>query len=340
MMTAYDLATNGLQVAVFDKSQLAGESSWAGGGILTPLYPWRYAAAINQLAFRSQTLYPALVSRLKQDSGLDPEYCHSGMLISKADVDEGAVDWLNRHDVVYHEALPVKHQNLSNNDDYVFLPDICQVRNPRLSATLKLALQHQSVAIHEHCCVDDIVSGTDGFKLLTEQGQFSASKVVVSAGAWSGKILNQLGLSVSIKPVRGQMLLFKAPLNFLSAIVLAEGKYIIPRQDGHVLVGSTMEEVGFNKDTTQDALDDLMDFVRSRCPQLATYPVVKHWSGLRPASPQGIPYIFEDKTRPGLFVNTGHFRNGVVLAPASAELISDLVFERSSILEPEAYSIG
>ena len=339
MMSAYYLSEAGLKVALFDKSKLAGESSWAGGGILTPLYPWRYDDAINDLAFRSQKLYPSLVADLHEISNIDPQYVNSGMLISQLDIDSYASQWLMNNNVNFRSTLDSEFCNVSGEDEYFLLPDICQVRNPCLAASLKSTLHNKSVVIHEYCGVNHINPiSSDQIELITEQGKFSAAKVIVSAGAWSGKILSQLGTSVPVKPVRGQMLLFKAPVGLISSIILAEGKYIIPRVDGHVLVGSTMEDVGFNKCTTQQAYDSLMKFVKVRCPILAKSPIVKHWSGLRPASPKGIPFIFQHPEHKALYVNSGHFRNGVVLAPASAELVRDLILGSQSMLNPQAYA--
>ena len=339
MISAYYLAESGLKIALFDKSQLASESSWAGGGILTPLYPWRYDDAINDLAFRSQKLYPSLTADLREISGIDPQYCNSGMLISAEDIDQAACKWLEQNRVNYFTASTKDCRNLIIDDDYFLLPDICQVRNPCLASSLKSALQHKSVTFYEHCPVNEINPiSSDHVVLKTEQGEFHVTKAIVSAGAWSGNILNQLGISVPVKPVRGQMLLFKASAELLPSIILAEGKYIIPRLDGHVLVGSTMEDVGFNKSTTQQAFDSLMEFVKLRCPSLAKTPVVKHWSGLRPASPKGIPFIFQHPEHSALFVNSGHFRNGVVLAPASAELVRDLILGSQPMLNSKAYA--
>lgn len=340
MMSAYYLANENLKIAIFDKTRVATESSWAGGGILTPLYPWRYADSINTLAFRSQRLYPALITQLTQDSGLDPEYWNSGMLISAKDINPQAHDWLKANDVLSQKVNIDDYPSLSNDDVYYLLPNICQVRNPRLVATLNAALQNKNVIIHEGCGVENIVDQSGAFKLSTTQGGFSAAKVIVSAGAWSEQLLSQLGVSISVRPMRGQMLLFKMSPDFLSTIILADGKYIIPRRDGHVLVGSTMEDVGFDKQTTQVAYDKLMAFAQSRCAGLTKQYLVKSWAGLRPASPEGIPYIFQHPKAMNLFVNTGHFRNGVVLAPASAELMKDLVLGHRPAVLPSDYAHG
>ncbi|MDH5594537.1 MAG: FAD-dependent oxidoreductase, partial [Gammaproteobacteria bacterium] len=142
-----------------------------------------------------------------------------------------------------------------------------------------------------------------------------------------------------VEPVRGQMLIFKASPDLLPTMVLNHGKYLIPRKDGHILIGSTLEYVGFQKDTTPAAFDELKLAACDMLPELAKTPIEKHWSGLRPGSPEGIPYIGPHPEVTGLFVNTGHFRNGVVLGLASASLLADLVTNNPPELDPCLYKL-
>jgi len=135
------------------------------------------------------------------------------------------------------------------------------------------------------------------------------------------------------------MLLLKTPPGWLSRIVLTDDCYLIPRRDGHVLVGSTMEYVGYDKSTTEEAREALSAAAFKLVPGLADFPLVKHWAGLRPGSPIGVPYIGEHPEISGLFVSAGHFRNGVVMAPASARLLADLVLGRTPVLDPEPYAL-
>lgn len=340
MMTALFLKETGQEITIFDKSRFATESSWAGGGILTPLYPWRYAKSVNELAFRSQLLYPAIISKIKQLTGYDPEYINTGMLISAKDIDITAINWMENNRVDYHQIVKSSAATFAEYEDYYLLPAICQVRNPALAKSLSLALQELSVKSHENTEVKKITPVSDEhFLLSTESGYYRSRKVVICAGAWSGKLSAELGVSLPIKPIRGQMLLFKGPPKLIPSIILNDGKYIIPRKDGHVLVGSTMEDVGFDKSTTQSAYGELKAFVREVCPELAKTDIVKHWSGLRPASPDGIPFISQHPKHAGLFVNSGHFRNGVVLAPASAELLRDLLMSNNPKILPTPYEM-
>ncbi len=134
------------------------------------------------------------------------------------------------------------------------------------------------------------------------------------------------------------MLLFKAKPGVLDRVVLQNGRYLIPREDGRILVGSTLEFKGFDKETTEEAYQSLYQSALSIMPGLADFPVEKQWAGLRPGSPSGVPYIGKIPQFENLYINAGHFRNGLVLSPASCRLATDLLLEREPIIDPAAYS--
>ncbi len=135
------------------------------------------------------------------------------------------------------------------------------------------------------------------------------------------------------------MLLFKAEPGFLSHILLAKGHYVIPRRDGRILVGSTMEDVGFDKSTTHQAMLNLRHFIHEYIPGLLNFPLERQWAGLRPGSPNGIPVIAPHPEIKDLYINAGHFRNGVVLAPASAKLLTDIIEDQPSFVDPTCYGV-
>ncbi|MCY1368913.1 Glycine oxidase [compost metagenome] len=172
----------------------------------------------------------------------------------------------------------------------------------------------------------------------TAEGEVRADRVVLAAGAWSGELLGLLGMSLPVEPVKGQMILFKCAADFLPAMVLAKGRYAIPRRDGHILVGSTLEHAGFDKTPTTDALESLKASAFELLPQLADAELVGHWAGLRPGSPEGIPFIGPVPGADGLWLNCGHYRNGLVLAPASCRLLADLMLGRAPIIDPAPYA--
>jgi glycine oxidase len=147
-----------------------------------------------------------------------------------------------------------------------------------------------------------------------------------------------LGIELPVEPVKGQMILYQCATDFLPSMVLAKGRYAIPRRDGHVLVGSTLEHEGFDKTPTENALASLQASAIELLPALARATPVRHWAGLRPGSPEGIPFIGPVDGHEGLWLNCGHYRNGLVLAPASCQLFADLLLNRTPIIDPTPYA--
>lgn len=149
--------------------------------------------------------------------------------------------------------------------------------------------------------------------------------------------MQSAGLDLAVEPVRGQMIMFETTPGLLRHITLYGDHYLIPRQNGLVLAGSTLEYTGYNKETTEEARKTLTEKALDLMPALSDYSVIRHWAGLRPGTATSVPYIGEHPQIHGLFVNTGHFRNGVVMAPASAQLLTDCLLERDSFTHFEPY---
>ena len=207
----------------------------------------------------------------------------------------------------------------------IYLPEIAQIRNPRLIKALAQSLRNLGVAIQEHCVVEEV--STQGQRVVgvkTTAQTFAADCVVLAAGAWAAQLMPEL-LQRQVRPVRGEMLLYKAAPDLLSSMVVAEGGYLIPRQDGHILCGSTVEEAGFDCSTTQNALSHLSAYAECLLPSLKKASIVGHWAGLRPGSGDGVPVLSRHSEYDNLTVNCGHFRNGIAMAPASAQIVADLV---------------
>lgn len=347
LLSAYQLAGAGQHVVLLESGETGSEASWAGGGIVSPLYPWRYSPAVTALAHWSQDFYPGFGDSLYEQTGVDPEVHETGLYWLDLHDEEEALAWAERQGRPLQRvtvervraAVPALGKGFSKA---VFMPGVANVRNPRLLRALREALARMAnVRIVEHCAVTGFMR-EDGRVLgvQTAQGEIRAERVVVAAGAWSGELLATLGLALPVKPMKGQMILFKCAEDFLPSMVLAKRRYAIPRRDGHVLVGSTLEDVGFDKTPTEDALDSLRATAVELLPALADAEVVRHWAGLRPGSPDGVPYIGEVPGFEGLWLNCGHFRNGLVLAPASCRLLADLMLGRTPTLDPAPYAVA
>ncbi len=343
MLCAHGLVREGAQVCLVDKGDVGGEASWAGGGILSPLYPWRHDPAVTALARWSQQHYPAFCRQLRDETGMDPEWKCSGLLILDSDETVEALQWAAENDVVMEPlsgdaVLACEPEVKVQWPGGLWLPEVAQLRNPRLLQALKQDLLQRGVTLSEHVQVrrlimqDNRVTGVE-----TTAGPMMADKLILAAGAWSGELVP--GLQRRVEPVQGQMIAFKAPPGLLSRIVLNRGHYVIPRRDGLILAGSTMEYRGFDKKMTAEARRELQAAAQRMIPALAGYSVEYHWAGLRPGSPQGVPYIGEHPRLQGLFVNTGHFRNGVVTGLASARLLNDIITGRKPIVISQSYDI-
>lgn len=342
LFTAWWLRQAGVRVTLVERGEPGREASWAGGGILTPLYPWRYPAPVWALSDWSLRQYPELVRELARRSGVDAQWMRSGMVVLDEDDRLEALSWGREQartledwdSAALHGAIPGLGDHLSA----MYLPWAGQVRNPRLVRALVAALAGDGVEIRSGEPVQGLIANSarvSGVKTARES--LHGDAVVVAAGAWSGRLLAP-EMALEVKPVKGQMLLLRGRRGLLSHMLLHNGRYVIPRRDGWLLVGSTLEYTGFDQDTTATARAQLMAAAATMLPALGELPVSRHWAGLRPASPNGIPFISAHPEVTGLYANAGHFRNGVVMAPASGRLMADLLLQRTPIVDPAPYA--
>lgn len=345
LLVAREMHLAGRNVTIIDQSSLGSESSWAGGGILLPIYPWRQAEAISDLVLISLAMYPQLSHELLTETGIDPEWHPCGMLICKNPDIESATNWCQTRQVRHltPPASLLKDLN-STLEQPLWLPDIAQARNPRLLKSLIAFLKQHGVRFVEQGQINAVELDQHQIRRLRIGEQdYSAEQVVLCTGAWTGDFLlrwlPQSAIRLKIQPVRGQMLLFDAKPDTLTHMVLDGDHYLIPRRDGKILAGSTVEQVGFEKLTTLEARQQLYSFATELLPSLKQYPVCAHWAGLRPGTPDGVPYIGYHPDIDNLAINAGHFRNGLVMGPASARLLADLILGRTPCTDPAAYAL-
>ena len=343
MLTARELLAAGMSVTLLERGQPARESSWAGGGILSPLYPWRYPDSINRLARWSQLAYPDLCAALHRESGIDPELEISGLLMCELDDITEAERWAERYDarletIGRDRAMELEPQLGIELQDAAWMPTVGQVRNPRMMRALRASLELQGARIQSDCPVLGWEMNQGRVRAAqTPMGEIEADTFVVASGAWTAGLLEATGLSLPIQPVRGQMLLFHGSPGLVRRITLYKGRYVIPRRDGRILFGSTLEYAGFEKHTTQETRDDLCQSAFELIPALADLPIEHHWAGLRPGSPDGVPVIGPHPELPNLYICAGHFRYGVVLGPGSARLLADQLTGREPEIDVAPY---
>ncbi len=349
LTTALSLHQAGLSVTVVDRQRPGQESSWAGGGILSPLYPWRYPDSVTKLSLLGQQSYPTMLDRLASASATHTQWYRGGFLsLNVADAD-AAADWAKRFGVamqflddktVREMAGCLAFEDGQSAKAHAFLPDVAQVRTPRLSRALYEYLLAQGVGFVLGSAVQRLlVSDARVEGVLTAKGRVSAGKVVVAAGAWTSTLVDDLGLATGIRPIKGQMLLFRAAPGLLKHIVIRDGRYLIPRRDGRILIGSTLEDAGFDKTLSDAANGALRQAAIDLLPALADVELEHHWAGLRPGRAGDVPIVSAHPDVQGLFVNAGHYRNGVVLAPGSAQLLASLVVNSEPPVNSEPYRL-
>ncbi len=327
LASAEALLLQGATVTVLERGAVGRESSWAGGGILSPLCPWDYPDVVTRLTTRGAALFGAWAESLYQATGIDPEYQVSGMLVLPPFDMEAAERWCVAHGM---QAI--------REGSGLLLPDVAQARNPRLLQSQRARVEQLGGRIVEHCTVQEIDAGQGRVsRLRTDCGEFSAQRYLVTAGAWSAQVAGKWAGQAGIKPIRGQMLLFKFATPPLRHILLQDGLYLIPRKDGHLLVGSTLEDVGFDKLTTASAREMLLQRAITLLPALRDQPLVQQWAGLRPGSPDNIPRIGRHPELKNLYINSGHFRYGVTMAPASVEVLLDEINGKEPSFDSSPY---
>ncbi|HEY0562302.1 MAG TPA: FAD-dependent oxidoreductase [Methylophilus sp.] len=341
-MTAMALVKRGCQVTIVERNQIAsqtsGESSWAGGGILFPLLPWMYSSPVNALTNLGMQAYADIAEQLQQATGMDTGFDQTGfLLLPQFDV-EAAIAWCQQHQLPAQtvKASAFGVQSLSG-EEALWLPTVCQARPPFLMQALRQWLLQHNVTMLEQTQLVPLQEVGELKSWATLTGELiEADQFVVTSGAWSFELLKDTAAKLNIKPMRGQMLLYK-PQHKLQQMVYREGFYMIPRLDGYLLAGSTLEDVGFDSSVTEAVRDEIRLKAEAILPALKHEAIVKHWSGLRPGTPENLPTISAHPSIKNLYLNTGHFRYGLTMAPASAQLVTALMLNEPPELDALPY---
>jgi glycine oxidase len=345
LTTGYFLAREGRRVIVIDKGDFGQEASWAGAGIVISCDLAKARSPIDVLRAHSVRMFPALAQELRERTGIDNGYRRSGGLefpdLAEAGHaeewhgEEGAVGPLSARELAQLE--PMLGHDLSR---VWHLPDMAQVRNPRHLRALQAACQALGVQMRPQCAVRAL--DRDGQRvtaLETSDGKIVAIAFLLTAGAWTDELLGGLGWRPGIRPVRGQMVLLNAPANTLQRILLCGPRYVVPRGDGHILVGSTEEDAGFEKRNTAVAVRELIGLAVRLVPELNKATLKRCWSGLRPGSPDGMPFLGRVPGWDNVYVAAGHFRGGIQLSPGTGLVMKQLLLGEPLTVPLEAFRV-
>jgi glycine oxidase len=351
LMSALELSHAGCQVTLLDQQDFGQAASWAGAGILSTMYPWRYPAAVNALARHGKALYQQWQPLLLEQTGMDIEIHDCGMLIlDEPDIQIG-LNWSTKDNDSQQQAEHLTGDSLLQkiprlNPEFkqgVYFPHLANIRNPRLLKTLIHYLSQQpNVQLIPHTKVEQFIQRDQKIHAVKDQNGklWQADHYVLANGAWSGLLGQHIQQDLQIKPVQGQMILFKGEPNCLPHMIMYQGHYLIPRLDGHIVCGSSREEVGFDTKVNPVIVEYLKQCAFEILPELQQKPIIKTWAGLRPASPKGIPYTGKSQQFDNVWLNTGHFTNGLVMAPASARMLRELMLGQELSVGAEASQLN
>jgi glycine oxidase len=316
---ARELRKQGAAVLVVERGEPGREASYAAGGMLANCGD-ETPNVLQPLATASAEMYPEFVHELEDESGINVDLRAHGTLLfpapgRSADRIEGATPL----SVPLHDLEPAL---TSSGRTPVFLKErsVC----PRaLTKAVLLAAKHRGVDVSSGTTVDSVdVSGGRVVGVITGKTAYRASAVVNCAGAWAGHIRP---LEVPARPVKGQMVCYAMPQKELLRHVVRSPKiYLIPRSDGRLLAGATVEDAGFDKRTVPETILELRRAAVAMLPALEQARLLEDWAGLRPGTPDNLP-ILGGTSMPGYFVATGHFRDGILLAPVTARIITEVI---------------
>ncbi|HTW85256.1 MAG TPA: glycine oxidase ThiO [Candidatus Sulfotelmatobacter sp.] len=334
---AYELAKRGLAVTVFDRAEPARAASWAGAGMLAPFSEEMPDAAMLAFCRAALDAYPVFVDELRERSGVDARFRREGTL--HVALDEPALAALTARAARYranggevalldragaHAREPLLARDLAGA---LFVANEAQVDNRRLGRALVAACRALGVRFE---WVEGLALEADARRvrgLRTAHGFAAAPTVVNAAGAWAGELAGvPPPARVPVRPVAGEMLALAVPPTALRALVWLGHRYLVPREDGRLLVGATVEERGFDARVTAAGIRDLLDAALAVAPALGAFALVETWAGLRPGSHDGRPYLGRTALD-GYLVASGHYRNGILLAPATGRALAALIVD-------------
>jgi glycine oxidase len=346
LTTAYLLAKDGASVVVCDQGRLGMESSWAGAGIIPPSDLDHAQLPLDRLRALSVRLFPGLSQELKDRTGIDNGYVRCGGLeflshASPADADEWYGLGVQTRVLDEQKTREVEPALAPGLGQAIEVPAMAQVRNPRHLQALRAAcLDTKKVAFREDTGVQDLIREKNRIKGIRTAGEIlTGDAVVVTAGAWTARLLEPLGCPPKIEPVRGQIALVNPGRVLLRRVLIFGSRYLVPRLDGRVLIGATEEHVGFAKDTTAAGIHGLLELGIRLVPRLAEAALEKTWAGLRPGSPDGSPFIGTVPGIENLFVAAGHFRAGIQLSPGTALVLKEMILGQPLTMPMDAFRL-
>jgi glycine oxidase len=334
---AYYLARERIHVDVVERGEIGGEASGAAAGMLAPLAEVEDAGPFQELCLESLRMFPALVAALREETGIDVEYLPSGILrVALNDEEEGRLrdlaeraNGLPQHWLSPEELRSLEPRLSPDVRGCLYSPEEHQVNADRLTQAFAWAAAGQGATLRRNLRVTGLLTRDRRVTgVRTAAGDLAARHVVLAAGPWTRRLAASLGVNLPVFPVRGQMMALPskaAPRH----IVWGSAGYLVPKKNGLVFAGATVERVGYRRRTTAAGLRGLTNMASTLSPRLGAVAPVDSWAGLRPGSADGLPLLGPLPGWEGISVATGHYRNGILLSPATGRLIARSIIDAS-----------
>lgn len=341
-------------VTVIEKSNAALEASYASAGMLAAQSEFEFYEKFMDFCIKSRDMYADYCKDIENASGISVDYQKSGML--RPALNEGQENHLkNNYEWQKNKGFEIEF--LDGNELRKIEPKLSknilsglhtkndgQVNNRKLMEALILANKNSSVKLIENCEVKDyLINNNKITGVKTDKGNIEADIVINAAGAWSSSISKGAIPNFEVKPVHGQMVSLKAGKKILDKVIFAsilgKGGYMVPRKDNAIILGSTMEEIGFEKRNTEEGISSILHNCFDILPEFKNLEIAEKWSGLRPFADDKLPIIGKTNIK-NLFLATAHGRNGILLAPITAKAVTELVVNNNIMPEIEDFNVS
>lgn len=346
------LALRGVRnVLLVERARLGAEASSAAAGMLAPQAEADDADGFFNLCCQSRDMYPTFAAALREETGIDTELDRTGTLyLAFTEHDQREIehryDWQVRAGLTVQKLSPTDARTLEpciseGVRGALKFPNDIQVENRRLLSALIAANEKLGVRLMTGTTVESIRSNRGRIEgAETSRGFVSTGKIVISGGAWSSfiKVLDAASPNPRIEPVRGQMVCFDSGPSIARHVIYSPRGYLVPRRDGRVLAGSTTEQAGFDKEVTASGVHSILSNALEISPRISDLPLIGVWAGLRPRAEDSLPVLGPCAEIQGLVFATGHYRNGILLAPITGELIAGAIVD--NVVSPELNAFG
>jgi glycine oxidase len=336
---ARELRKKGVKkITILERGRVGKEASYAAAGMLAPNAETEKKDDFFYFCDESNKLYPQFAEELFDETGVDIELDRKGTLyLAFNEADAGEIR--RRYEWQKGVGLQVEHLSAQETRqaeafispdvlESLFFPNDWQVENRKLLQALQKYAEINSIEIRENTEVTNLlIENNKVIGAETANEKFFAEKIILTTGAWTSLLKAEHLTMPPVKPIRGQMIAFQTAKRLFEKVIYSPRGYLVPRIDGRILAGATVEDVGFDKNITTSGIEFLRENALEIAPSLVNLEIAEKWAGLRPFAPDGLPILGSFPPVENFFLATAHYRNGILLAPLTAQILAENIVE-------------